>query len=187
MLGGSHPAREVKPKKAKKTSNSSRTMGSRPRKAAPSSSTTAKSSAPPRRAKISPGVDVKRGGATKKRKVPSDPSASLPEKHQPIIPLDNIRHNNGLNPLALPKGFKGRKVVYAGHKVASTDTVLYAGETFVINNAVWFIDYTGVTKVRFQIFHPKMQFGMSILPEDLKIGKKNLISLAKAMLKHAGR
>ncbi len=96
-------------------------------------------------------------------------------------------YNSGLNPIALPKGFKGRKVIYAGHKTSTTSKVLYAGETFTIRSAVWFQDYKKDVKVRFQIWHPKMQFGLSILPEDLKIGKKNLSALATAMLKHAGR
>jgi hypothetical protein len=65
--------------------------------------------------------------------------------------------------------------------------LFYAGETFVIVGAVWCQDYKKETKVRFQIWHSKMKFGLSILPEDLKIGKKNLSALATAMLKHAGR
>ena len=194
MLGGAHPPKEAKPKKATKkakpsTTSSSRAKAKRPRKTTASTPTSIASSAPSRRAKtISPSVKAKRGGASsKKRGTPSSTPASSPEKHQPIIPLSNMQHNTGLNPLALPKGFKRRAVIYAGHKVPTTDKIIYAEEKFVIEGAVWFEDYKQDTKVRFQIFHPKMKFGLSILPEDLKIGEKNLTGLAKAMLKHAGR
>jgi len=133
-------------------------------------------------------VKAKRRGASKKRETPSSAPASPPEaQHQPIVPLEQMRYNNGLNPIALPRGFKGRSVVYSGYQVPTTKTVLYKGETFVIKGAVWFLDFKQNSKVRFQIFHSKMKFGLSILPEDLRIGKKDLTKLAAAMLKHAGR
>ncbi len=91
------------------------------------------------------------------------------------------------NPIALPKGFEGRSVIYSGHRVPATRKTLYKGETFVIQGAQWFKDYKNVSKVHFQIFHPKMKFGLNARPQDVMIGKKNLTALAAAMLKHAGR
>ena len=198
MLGAAHPPKEPKKKAARKvkssstsTSTSSRTSGSRPRKTTTSTPTPATSSSvPPSKAKaVTPSAKAKRAGTSpkKKRETRSSTPVSTPERHEPTIPLDHMLRNNGLNPIALPKGFKGRKVVYVGHKVPTTDKILYKGETFVIQSAVWFKDYKNESLVRFQIFHTKMKFGLSILPEDLRIGKKNLGSLAKAMLKHAGR
>lgn len=121
---------------------------------------------------------------------PSDP-ARAPEagvkSEVASTPASTVRPRSGSKNLTLPKGYKGKKVIFAGMKPRTTGgRRLYEGQTFMVEGAVTFHDCLDKATVMFEIKSAKDGFQVKAFPYDIRIGKKDFRKVAAAMLKHAG-